>query len=298
MFNAKLSAAEHPNYVPAILWVLLSTGLFSLIFAAAKFADGAVGTFQILLLRYIGSLLTVMILATVSGPRRQHRSKTPLLHLTRAVFGCGAAAAITWASAKMAIADASAIGMLYGVFAIAFGVILLKERICLRQAIAVLISLTGALIVMFAQGAFHSSLLIIPALIALLSAFLMASEGFLIRVLSQRDTAISMMLHVSFFGICLVALPAAREWQPIGLEVYAMCFALGPLSVFAQYCTIRGYRIAPLSVVGPVDYAWLLFAIAIGWVSFGEVPGSGVIFGGAMIILGGFVLSGVGAKRQ
>ncbi|MEP1480090.1 MAG: hypothetical protein ABJK36_03585 [Tateyamaria sp.] len=39
--------ALHTN-AEAILWVLLSTALFTVIFAAAKFADGAVGTFQIL----------------------------------------------------------------------------------------------------------------------------------------------------------------------------------------------------------------------------------------------------------
>ena len=32
------------TYLPAILWVLLSTALWTLIFAAAKLADGAVGT--------------------------------------------------------------------------------------------------------------------------------------------------------------------------------------------------------------------------------------------------------------
>lgn len=290
--------SSHPNHLPAILWVLLSTGLFSLIFAAAKFADGSVGTFQILLLRYVGSLVTVMALALLSGPVRQHHSNTPTLHFLRAICGCGAGAAITWASAHMPIADASAIGMLYGVFTVAIGVLLLKESLRPRHSIAVLISLAGAGVLMVSQGAFRESIVVFPAMIALLSAVLMAAEGTFIRVLSQRDTAISMMFYISLFGIFLMALPAAREWQPIGAKGYLMCILLGPLAVLAQYCTIRGYRIAPLSVVGPVDYSWLLFAILLGIVAFGELPGPGIILGGTMIVLGGLILSGIGQKRR
>ncbi|WP_415403309.1 DMT family transporter [Tateyamaria sp. SN3-11] len=276
--------------MPEILWVLISTGLFALIFAAAKFADGAVGTFQILFLRYIGSTAVVVVIARWSRPLRAYRSQTPGLHLIRAAFGCLAAASITWASAHMPLADASAIGMLYGVFAVALGVVLLGERIGRSQAVAVLISLAGATVLMMGKGAFQTGLVIVPALIALLSAMLMASEGYLIRVLSQRDSAVTMMLYIGMFGIGLMAVPAYYEWQPIGAGVYLMCFALGPLAVLAQYCTIRGYRSAPLSVVGPVDYSWLLFAIVIGWVSFGERPGGTVILGGGCIILGGIIL--------
>lgn len=289
---------HHQNHLSAILWVLLSTGLFSLIFAAAKFADGAIGTFQILVLRYFGSLVTVVVLALLSGPLRQHQSRTPALHFVRAICGCCAGAAITWASAHMPIADASAIGMLYGVFTVAIGVVFLKETLRLRQSVAVLISLGGAVILMVSQGAFRENIVIVPAMIALLSAVLMAAEGTFIRVLSQRDTAISMMFYVSLFGICLMVLPAAQEWQQIDLKGYLLCILLGPLAVLAQYCTIRGYRIAPLSVVGPVDYSWLLFAVLLGAVAFGETPGTGVIFGGTMIVLGGVILSGFGPKRR
>lgn len=285
------------NYVEAILWVLLSTALFTLIFAAAKFADGAVGTFQILLLRYVGSLGTVLLLASKSGGVVQHRSKVSQKHFVRAVVGCSAAATITWASANMPVADASAVGMLYGVITVVLGMIFLKEHVGMQQWSAVLVSLAGAFVVMLSQGAFQSDVATVPTIVALLSAILMASEGLFIRVLSQTETAISMMLHISFFGILLLFVPAVLEWQAVEIEVILSCLALGPLSVLAQYCTIRGYRIAPLSVVGPVDYSWLVFATILGVVVFGEIPHKGVVIGGMLIILGGILLSWTRVKE-
>ncbi|MEO0330043.1 MAG: DMT family transporter, partial [Pseudomonadota bacterium] len=186
-----------PINVQAILWVLLSTALFTVIFAAAKFADGAIGTFQILFLRYIGSCMTVFFLVARSGSFAHYKSNVPLRHFFRAVFGCSAAAAITWASAHMPVADASAIGILYGVMTVLLGLIFLKEYVGFRHWLAILISLTGAVLIMFSQGAFQSSLAAIPALIALLSAILMAFEGLLIRLLSQTESALSMMLYIS-----------------------------------------------------------------------------------------------------
>ncbi|WP_299085529.1 DMT family transporter [uncultured Ruegeria sp.] len=282
----------HTN-AQAILWVLLSTALFTVIFAAAKFADGAIGTFQILFLRYIGSCVTVFCLAVRLGSFVQYKSKVPLRHFIRAVFGCSGAAAITWASAHMPVADASAIGILYGVVTVLFGVMFLKEYVGVRHGFAVLISLAGAVLIMFSQGAFQSRLAAIPASVALLSAFLMASEGLLIRLLSQTESALSMMLHISAFGVLLMCVPAYFEWKSVSMAVVLGCFALGPLSVLAQYCTIRGYRIAPLSVVGPADYSWLIFAMILGVVGFDEYPDIGVISGGILIIIGGGVLASI-----
>ena len=277
--------------VEAILWVLLSTALFTVIFAAAKFADGAIGTFQILVLRYVGGFVTVSWLVVRTGSFNQCRSNVPLQHFMRAIFGCSAAAAITWATAHMPVADASAIGILYGVVTVLLGILFLKERVSVWHWLAVLVSLAGASLVVTAQGALQSQMAAFPAMIALLSAVLMASEGLLIRTLSQTESALCMMLYVSGFGILLLGVPAILEWNNIGAPLVIGCLALGPLSVAAQYCTIRGYRIAPLSVVGPVDYSWLIFAMLLGIAVFGEYPSMGAFAGSILIVSGGLLLS-------
>lgn len=277
--------------IQAILWVALSTAIFTVIFAAAKFTGGQVSVFQIMLLRYIGAFVTVLAVALRYGPLTHLRSRDPARHALRSLCGSLAAAAITWASAHMAVADASAIGSLYGVITVLLGGVVLHERISPAHCVAVLVSVLGAGLIMLSQGAFQSPLSALPALAALASAALMAAEGVLIRVLSQRESALSMMAHVTGFGIVLMTVPAALSWGAVSLPVLLGCLLLGPVSVIAQYCTIRGYRIAPLSVVGPVDYSWLIFAGILGAVAFGELPGPMVIAGGALIILGGGMLT-------
>lgn len=281
-------------YLVAVLWVLLSTGLFSVVFAAAKvsarFSEVPLGTFQILFLRYGFAFVALLAVAALTGGIRRYRSPRPLRHLARAAFGCGAAAAVTWASARMPIADATALSMLYGVLAVLMGVALLGERLRPGQLAAVLLSVTGAAVVMRGQGAFGGGLPVWPVGVAVLGAGLMAAEGVLIRLLSLAEPALTLMLYTSCFGALLMAGPALATWQGPGVAGLMFCAGLGAVSVLAQYCTIRGYRLAPLSVVGPVDYSWLIFAGLLGALVFGEALTRSLWIGGALICAGGVLL--------
>ncbi|MEP4196035.1 MAG: DMT family transporter [Aliishimia sp.] len=279
------------NHLPAILWVLLSTLIWTLIFAAVKFADGGVDVFQLTLLRYCGALITLVLLLPSQGGIRAHQSKQPLLHLARAVSGSSAAVAITWASANMPLVDATAIGMLYGVLAIFLGTAVLKETVSKRHWVAVAVSLMGVGMIMFNKGAFQSGFAILPAIFALTSATFFAVEGLLISVLGRSEPAFTVMLYVTFFGFCLMLIPAILHWQNITLKTGVMCLLLGPLGIVGQYCTIRGYRSAPLSVVAPVDYSWLLFSAILGIIFFQEIPDIGTWIGCFAIVLGGVLLA-------
>ena len=190
-------------------------------------------------------------------------------------------------------------GMLYGVLVVLLGVILLKEHVGRAHGVAILLSLSGAIIVLLGKGAFQGALPVWPLLAAFASALLLAVEGLLIRILGRSERSLTVMLYVCFFATCLTALPAGLTWQPVSDATLLACLLLGPLALLAQYCTIRGYRSAPLSVVGPVDYSWILFAALLGFFVFGERPGVSTLAGGSLIIAGGILLArGYGAATR
>ncbi|MGK9338412.1 DMT family transporter [Sinorhizobium meliloti] len=278
----------------AIIWVTLGTALFSLIFASGKFADGSATPLQILFLRYIGGLATLLLVAMA---RREtlsaSRSSKPLSHFMRAVFGASGGGALIYASANMPIVDATALGLLYVVFVIPLGVLVLKERLTSQHLAAVAVCCAGAAIVMASRGAFTSFHLayILPAGFAVLGAALLAVEGLMIKMLSHSDRAMTVLLYVNAFGILLMAGPAAMQWAPLSVESAMSFVLLGPIAVTAQYCIVQGYRLASLSIVGPVDYTWLIFAGLIGFLYFGEMPTLGVAIGSAIIAIGGIMLA-------
>lgn len=281
----------------AIAWVTAGTALFSLIFASGKFADGSASSVQILFLRYVGGLATLLVIVAASRERLSaYRSPKPYSHLVRAIFGASGGGALIYASANMPIIDATAIGLLYVVFVIPLGVLVLKERFTGQQLAAVALCCAGAAIIMASRGAFREFQLsyIFPAAIAILGAALLAVEGLMIKMLSHADRAMTVLLYVNVFGIILMAGPAALYWTPVSFKNALLIMLLGPIAVTAQYCIVRGYRLAPLAIVGPVDYTWLIFAGLIGFLFFGEEPKLGVVAGAAVIAAGGIILAVTG----
>lgn len=278
----------------AILWVTLGTALFSLVYASGKFAIGTAAPFQVVFLRYISGFATVVAVTALFGaPFAQYKSARPQAHFTRAVFGCYGGLAIIWSSANMPILDATAISLLYVIFIVALGVVLLKERIGRLHWFAIILSTIGAIVVMGARGAFmrFDPSYQWPAAIAVAGALLIAFEAILIRTLSQSEKSLTVLLHVNFFGIFLVAIPAAMTWQSVTIPEAGLILLLGPLAISAQYCVIRGYRLAEVSVVGPIDYSWLIFAGILGFWFFDEAPTPGVLAGAALIGVGGLMLA-------
>lgn len=278
----------------AIVWVVLGTAIFSIFYASGKFAGDLASPLQIVFLRYVGGFVTLACIVAFSGKSHTvYISNQPFSHFIRAIFGCFGGVGIVYASAKMPVVDATAITLLYVVFVIPLGVMFLGERIHKSQWAAIVLSGLGAAIVMISRGAFQAldAAYLWPALIALGSAMLLALEGILIRTLSQTDKAMTVLLYVNFFGIFLILPPAILTWGSTELATNLQFLLLGPIAITAQYFTIRGYRIADISVVGPIDYTWLVFAAIIGYVFFDEIPTVGVVLGALLITIGGVLLA-------
>lgn len=138
----------------------------------------------------------------------------------RAVFGASGGGALIYASANMLIVDATAIGLLYVVFVIPLGVVVLKERLKGQHLGAIAICCAGAVLIMASRGAFTAFHLayVFPAGIAVIGAALLAVEGLMIKMLSSSDRAMTVLLYVNTFGILLMAGPAAMQWVPLSFE--------------------------------------------------------------------------------
>jgi drug/metabolite transporter (DMT)-like permease len=278
----------------AIGWVTIGTALFSLIYASGKFAEAGVSPLQILFLRYLGGFGTLLLVVARSrNPLRAYRSMRPFSHFMRAVLGASGGGALIYASANMPIVDATAIGLLYVVFVIPLGILMLGERVTRWHCIAIAACCTGAAIVMASRGAFtqFQPAYLLTAGVAVVGAVLLALEGLMIKTLAQADRPMTVLLYVNGFGALLMALPAVVLWVPVSTETVLGFIGLGPIAVTAQYCIVQGYRLAPLSIVGPVDYTWLIFAGLIGFLFFDEQMTQGAVAGSLIIVVGGTILT-------
>ena len=197
-----------------------------------------------------------------------------------------------YSSANMPIVDATAIGLLDTVFLVLIGVFFLYEHISIRHWAAIGICFAGVVAIMLSKGVFREMSVDYwwPALCALLGALLIALESVMIKRFTQSERRMTILLYANGFGILLLCIPAVLSWGSLNLLHNLAFLLLGPIAILAQYMTLRGYQLADLSVVGPVNYTWLIFAAIIGFVGFGEMPTQWTVIGALLIVLGGVFL--------
>ncbi len=279
----------------AIVWVLVSTALFTLVYASAKLTGGTVPALTILFMRYIGGIATLALLLFLRRESPQaYRSRQVPLHLLRSACGSYGGVAAIQAPVFIPLLDATAIGLLEGVFITALGIIFLRERLTWLRWLGASLSLAGAVIVVMGQGAFLSTATgdyAIGITLALGGAFLIGVESIFIKMLATSERPLSLLLHVNCFGILLLAGPALWVW-PSDPAISPFAFLLlGPIAIAAQYTTIRGYALAQVALLAPIGYSWLLFAGALGWLIFAEVPTPLSLGGAFLMLLGGLALT-------
>ena len=73
-------------------------------------------------------------------------------------------------------------------------------------------------------------------------------------------------------------------WVTPSLLEFCLLGVLGVVALIAHVLVNRSLKLSPAAVVVPYQYTSLVWAIALGWVVWGDVPEWPVAFGAALII--------------
>lgn len=293
--NPDAPGSPAASNLAGVAWATLAVGLFAFIYLSGKLTGNQAPATQIIWLRYVGGLATVLLLLLAAARTRAGSLRTrqaPVHALRAAAGGLGGMAAV-YAAAHMPVGSASAIGLMDGVFSIVLGVGLLGERVSGRQCAAAGVCLLGAAAVLVGRGALDGigALPLLAVLAALAGAFAVAVESVLIKKLARSEHLLPVLLYVNLFGALLFAGPALAAWAALAPAHFALFLLLGPLAIAAQSCNILALRHCDVAVVAPVRYVWVVFGIAFGALLFDEGIAPTDLGGAALVLAGGLGLA-------
>jgi drug/metabolite transporter (DMT)-like permease len=255
--------------------------------ACAKFLGEGYAISQIILIRNgVGALVVLLfVLAAGKGlaPLRAHH--IGLLAL-RTIFGLAAGFLFFTGLRYLPLADAFAIAFTAPLFITALSAPLLGEQVGFRRWGAVLVGFIGVLIVI-QPG---TSSFRMEALLPLGAALAYALTMLVSRRLTWDMTTSAIMFWPSL-GAALAALVFMPfQWQtptPFDLGIFIF---MGLIGTAGMALIVQGYRFAPASVIAPFDYSALLWAILLGWLIWGDLPGPEVWLGAAILISSGLYI--------
>ncbi len=187
---------------------------------------------------------------------------------------------IVWSLGALPLA--TAITMLFAspIFMVVLSAPLLGERIGRHRWIAVLGGFAGVLIIMRPGGESFQWALLLPVLGALVNAL----RDVLTRKLSRTETSIAILFWSNIILMAGGFASAPFGWAPVSASAALWFLAAGIFNGTAHFCIIEALRTGEASVLAPIRYTALLWAAAIGFVVWGELPDFWLWVGAAVIV--------------
>jgi drug/metabolite transporter (DMT)-like permease len=209
----------------------------------------------------------------------------PWLQIGRVTLSTLEVAMFFWSVSYLPLADTVTFYLAGPIYVTALSVLLLGERVGWRRWTAVLVGFGGVLLALRPSAA----TLTLPALIALTGSIFFAF--LMIATRSLRETSNTVLVAGQITGTLIFgALWAPFDWMTPTVPDFLLMSAFGVLSIVALACVNYSLKVAPASVVAPYQYTFILWAIGLGYLVFGDVPDALLLAGAAIIVAAGLYI--------
>ena len=222
------------------------------------------------------------------------RAVHPMGHVWRGFAGTCAMGLGFAGLGYLPLPEVTAIGYAAPLLTVVFAAMFLGEDVRLFRLSCVALGMIGVLIVLSPRltvldgGAGHAEAF--GAMLVLGGAVFAALAQVFVRKLVQTEKTPAIVFYFSVTAtvLSLTTLPFGWVW-PAPLEL-ALLVSAGLLGGVGQILLTSSYREADASLVAPFDYASMLFALAIGWFIFSEMPTLNMLMGATIIITAGILI--------
>lgn len=264
---------------------IAATLLFAVNDAANKYLLASYDVPLIAAIRYLGhGLLMLAVLAPMRG-RELFVTKRTGLVIVRGLCLVVATLFFGLALQRMPIAEATSIVYVAPVLVVVLAGPLLKEKIGVLGWTAALAGFAGVLLIVRPGGGLDP----LGVLFAAGNVGVSVAYFLLSRVLATSEKTLAMLFYTAVVGTVCFGLAAPFYWfgkMPDALEL-TLFAGLGATAMLGHYCFTAAYRYAEASMLAPATYTHLVWAGALGWLVFGQVPDAIGLVGMAVIGLAG-----------
>ncbi|RWI19942.1 MAG: DMT family transporter [Mesorhizobium sp.] len=271
-----------------ILFTAAAYFLFSAQDASIKLLVAGMTVWQIMFFRSV----TVLAACGAIGGRTlfADTANSPIVRpmLVRSAFTLAAWLCYYNAARSLQLAELTTIYYAAPIIVTVLSVVMLGETVPLLRWAAVFVGFVGVFIACDPARLGFS----VPVLLVLAAALLWGIAVVLLRKTAMQErTTIQLVLN-NFYFLLFSAVPALIWWRMPDAPRLMLLMSVGALGGVAQYMLFEGMKRAPVSIVAPFEYTSLVWAFALGFAIWGDVPRTEVFMGAALIIGAGLLIVG------
>lgn len=275
----------NPN-VKGALFALIAFGIFSTHDVVIKILGGSYSPVQIVFF----SVLFSFPLATLFLLRDQTSGTLIPVHpywmMARTVAAVITGFSAFYAFSVLPLAQVYAIIFASPLLITVLAIPILGEKVHFRRWIAVLVGLSGVLVVL-QPGTTDLTLGHAAALAAAVGG---AFASVIVRKIGREERTVVIMLYPMMANFMVMACMLPMVYVPMPIE------DLGRVAVIAVFAWIAGrfliaaYNSGEAVIVAPMQYSQILWAAVYGALFFDELPGTNTLLGSGIIIASGLYI--------
>ena len=208
------------------------------------------------------------------------------LHFLRCFSGLIALVAIFIALRSLPLATVVSISFAAPIFTTIFSIFLLSEKVGIYRWLAVIVGFVGILIITEPGITSLNIYYIFPIIFCIGLSYVAIT----IRKLSTSEPVwlISLFFSISITLLSLLSIPLG--WVMPTIKDFLILAMIGIFGGVANLWLSQSYKYSEVSLVTPLKYLALVFAIIFGYLIWDEVPTIKSLFGAALVIFSTLII--------
>ena len=267
------------------LYMFLSICAFSVMDIIVKWSHNyPVG--EVLFFRGFCGMITIFFIIPRDRYLNFYKTNRPFLHLKRCVSGLIAIVAIFIALRKLPLATVVSITFAAPIFTTIMSIFFLSEKVGFYRWLAVIVGFIGILII--SEPGFNS--LNIYYIYPIIFCLGLSYVAIAIKQLSSTEPVWLIGLYFSFSILVMSLFTIPQGWIFPNLKDLFLLSMVGILGGLANLWLTQSYKYSDVSLVTPLKYLALLFAIFFGYIFWSEIPSSITLFGATLVIISSIII--------
>ncbi|MFL2879511.1 MAG: DMT family transporter [Candidatus Pelagibacter sp.] len=267
------------------LYMFLSVCAFSIMDLIVKWSDNyPLG--QVIFFRGFFGLVFYYFIIPKKRIKDFYFTKRPLLHLSRCFFGLAALLSIFTALRNLPLATVVSITFAAPIFTTIFSIFFLSEKVGYFRWLAVIVGFIGILIISEPGFSSLNIYYIFPVIFVLGMSYVAIS----IRQLSSTEPVwlISLFFSAAITIAGIFTIPFG--WLMPSFIDLILLSMIGFFGGVANLWLSQSYKFSEVSLVTPLKYLALVFAIGFGYLIWQEIPSSKTLIGAALVITSSIII--------
>ncbi|MDB0049384.1 DMT family transporter [Candidatus Pelagibacter sp.] len=267
------------------LYMFLSVCTFSVMDLLVKWSSDY-PTGEVLFFRGFFGLLPTYFLIPKNKLKTFYTTERSKEHLFRCLMGLMALIAIVVALRELPLAVVVSLSYAAPLFITVLSIFLLSEKVGVFRWLAVIIGFIGVIII--AEPGFKGMnyLYFLPLIFCIGMAFV----TIMIRKLSTTEPiwliSIFFTITISIAGLATIPM----GWKMPNFQDFILLSLIGVTGGSANLFLTQSYKLSEVSLVAPLKYLALVFAIFFGYFIWNEIPTIKTLIGASLVVLASLII--------